>query len=504
MKRLKELFARLFIRHSIKQEIALIFIAVMAGTLILCWTITNIFLENYYIQNKKDAIKDAYYRINDVMTNGDISSDEFGLELRKTCDMYNIGLLVIDAASNTQISSTRDVDKLLRRLYDNFFGQGSDMEYLDEGSNYYMAKSMDKSTNTEYLEMWGLLDNGNLFLIRSPIESIRDSVNLSNRFLAYVGLVTTLISAALIWFVTTRITRPITELKTISEEMTKLNFETKYKSQGRNEIDVLGEHMNELSSTLEKTISELKTANNELMRDIEKKEQIDEMRKEFLSNVSHELKTPIALIQGYAEGLKEGINDEDTESRDFYCNVIMDEAGKMNNMVRKLLDLNQLEFGNDVVAMERFDITALINNFIASEEILIHQNGVKVQVDESEPIYVWADEFKTEEIVRNFFSNAMNHVDGDKIIEIKYRVIEEEHANKVRISVFNTGEPIPEESLPHIWEKFYKVDKARTREYGGSGVGLSIVKAIMESMNQHYGVINYTNGVEFWFELETK
>ena len=176
MKRLKELFARLFIRHSIKQEIALIFIAVMAGTLILCWTITNIFLENYYIQNKKDAIKDAYYRINDVMTNGDISSDEFGLELRKTCDMYNIGLLVIDAASNTQISSTRDVDKLLRRLYDNFFGQGSDMEYLDEGSNYYMAKSMDKSTNTEYLEMWGLLDNGNLFLIRSPIERDRKSV----------------------------------------------------------------------------------------------------------------------------------------------------------------------------------------------------------------------------------------------------------------------------------------------------------------------------------------
>lgn len=494
---------KIFVRHSIKQEIAIIFIAVMAGTIVLCWIINNIFLENFYIQNKKSAIKDAYFRINEVMTNGDISSDAFGLELRKTCDMYNIGLLVIDAASNTKISSTRDVDKLLRRLYDNFFSPGSDIEYLDEGSNYYMAKVMDMSTNTEYLEMWGLLDNGNLFLIRSPIESIRDSVNLSNRFLAYVGIITTLISAVLIWFVTTRITRPIMELKNISEEMTKLNFETKYESQGQNEIDLLGEHMNELSSTLEKTISELKTANNELMRDIEKKEQIDEMRKEFLSNVSHELKTPIALIQGYAEGLREGIND-DAESRNFYCDVIMDEAGKMNTMVRKLLDLNQLEFGNDVVTMERFDITALIKNFLASAEILISQNGINVRVDEARPIYVWADEFKTEEIVRNFFSNAMNHVNGDKIIEIKYRLIEEEYANRVRISVFNTGEPIPEESLPHIWEKFYKVDKARTREYGGSGVGLSIVKAIMESMNQHYGVINYTNGVEFWFELETK
>lgn len=495
---------KIFTRHSIKQEIAMVFIAVMTGTLVFCWIINNSFLENFYIQNKKDAIKDAYHRINEVMTNGDITSDEFGLELRKTCDMYNIGLLVIDAASNTQISSTRDVDKLLRRLYDNFFRPSSDTEYLDENDNYYMARVMDKSTNTEYLEMWGLLDNGSLFLIRSPIESIRDSVNLSNRFLAYVGMITTLISAALIWFVTTRITKPIMKLKKISEEMTKLNFETKYESRGQNEIDLLGEHMNELSSTLEKTISELKTANNELMRDIEKKEQIDEMRKEFLSNVSHELKTPIALIQGYAEGLKEGINDDDAESRNFYCDVIMDEAGKMNTMVRKLLDLNQLEFGNDVVTMERFDITALVKNFIASAEILITQNQVNIRVDDSAPIYVWADEFKTEEIIRNFFSNAMNHVNGDKIIEIKYRLIEEEHANRVRISVFNTGEPIPEESLPHIWEKFYKVDKARTREYGGSGVGLSIVKAIMESMNQHYGVINYTNGVEFWFELETK
>ncbi len=493
-----------FIKHSIKQEVALIFIAVMAGTIILCWIINNSFLENFYIQNKKNAIKDAYFRINEVVTNGDILSDEFAIELRKTCDMYNIGLLVIDAASNTQISSTRDADKLQRRLYDNFFNPNNDMEYLDEGSNYYMALVMDISTNTEYLEMWGLLSNGNLFLIRSPIESIRDSVKLSNRFLAYVGFVTTVISAVLIWFVTTRITKPIMELKNISEEMTKLRFETKYESRGRNEIDLLGEHINELSNTLEKTISELKTANNELLRDIEKKEQTDEMRKEFLANVSHELKTPIALIQGYAEGLREGINDNDDESKDFYCDVIMDEAGKMNTMVRKLLDLNQLEFGNDIVTMERFDITALIRNFIASAEILISQNEVHVRIDEHVPIYVWADEFKTEEIVRNFFSNAMNHVDGAKIIEIKYRLIEEKYANKVRVSVFNTGEPIPEESLPHIWEKFYKVDKARTREYGGSGVGLSIVKAIMESMNQRYGVINYTNGVEFWFELETK
>ena len=493
-----------FMKHSIKREVAFIFMAVMAGTIILCLIINNSFLENFYIQNKRHALKDAYSRINEVVANGDITSEEFDLELRKTCDMYNIGLLVIDVGSNIIKSSTRDADKLLRRLYDNFFKPSSDMVYLDENNHYYLATVMDKSTDTEYLEMWGSLDNGNLFLIRSPLESIRDSVKISNQFLAYVGLASALVSAALIWFVTTRITRPIMELKKISEKMTKLDFETRYKSRGQNEIDLLGEHINELSGALEKTICELKTANNELKRDIEKKEQIDEMRKEFLSNVSHELKTPIALIQGYAEGLKEGISDDDVENRNFYWDVIMDEAKKMNTLVKKLLDLNQLEFGNDVVTMERFDIVALVGNFITSADILIHQKDIELRHASREPIYVWADEFKTEEIVRNFFSNALNHVNGDNVIEIKYRLIEDENADRVRVSVFNTGEPIPEDALPHIWEKFYKVDKARTREYGGSGVGLSIVKAIMESMNQQYGVINYTNGVEFWFELETK
>ena len=250
--------------------------------------------------------------------------------------------------------------------------------------------------------------------------------------------------------------------------------------------------------TLEATISELKTANNVLQKDIEKKNEVDEMRKEFLSNVSHELKTPIALIQGYAEGLKEGINDDDEESRNFYCDVIIDESGKMNNMVKKLLTLNQLEFGNDVVSMERFDIVTLIRNYIQSADILIKQNEAAVRFEKEEPVYVWGDEFKTEEVFMNYFTNALNHLDGERVVDIKLS----QEGKKVRISVFNSGIPIPEESLPHLWEKFYKVDKARTREYGGSGVGLSIVKAIMESMNQKYGVVNYENGVEFWFEME--
>ena len=229
------------------------------------------------------------------------------------------------------------------------------------------------------------------------------------------------------------------------------------------------------------------------------KEKMEQMRTEFMGNVSHELKTPIALIQGYAEGLKEGVND-DPESRDFYCDVIMDEAGKMNRMVKNLMTLNQLEFGNDKVEFERFNLTELIGGVLQSMDILSQQKDVKLIFREENPVYVWGDEFKIEQVVRNYVSNAYNHVNEEKIIEVK--ILREDGLAKV--TVFNTGKPIPEEDVPRIWDKFFKVDKAHTREYGGNGIGLSIVKAIMESMHQQYGVKNYDNGVEFWFTLDVR
>lgn len=293
--------------------------------------------------------------------------------------------------------------------------------------------------------------------------------------------------------------RSVLELAALSQRMAALDFDAKYTSGGENEIGILGSNFNKMSERLEETISELKSANNALQEDIQKKEEIEQMRTEFLGNVSHELKTPIALIQGYAEGLKEGISD-DVESREFYCDVIMDEANKMNQMVKNLLTLNQLEFGKEELSYERFDITELVKGVLQSCEILIQQKNADVRFAADRPVCVWADEFKTEQVVRNYISNALNHVSGENIIEIKIVRREE----KARISVFNSGEPIPENDIGQIWDKFYKVDKARTREYGGNGIGLSIVKAIMESFHNGYGVKNYENGVEFWMELDLK
>lgn len=488
-------------KYSIKKQFAMIFIGLMAATILLCWFINSTFLGEYYINNKMKALKSAYSMVNKAFSAGDILTEEFDIQLQKIIEKHNISLIVLDANSQMLITSRNDQETMSKRLWDNFFNdfkEETNHTVLEESSHYTIQRTTDSRTRTEYIEMWGVFDNGNIFLFRSALEGIQDSVLIANRFLAYVGLAAAVISGIIILMVSRKITEPILELAEISERMAQLDFDAKYCGNSKTEIALLGSNINELSNTLESTISELKTANNELQKDIERKNEIDEMRKEFLSNVSHELKTPIALIQGYAEGLKEGVND-DAESREFYCEVIIDEAAKMNNMVKKLLTLNQLEFGNDVVAMERFDIVALVRNYVQSAEILTKQKEISVRFNEQRTIYVWADEFKVEEVFNNYFSNAIHHCTGDRIIDIKLT----HRKGKVRISVFNTGVPIPEESIPHLWEKFYKVDKARTREYGGSGVGLSIVKAIMESMNQEFGVVNYDNGVEFWFELET-
>lgn len=484
-------------KKSIRSQFAIIFIGLMAGTTLLCLLVNNVFLGQYYIRSKTDVIFDAYETISQAANSDSYSSEEFQRELGDVCSKYNITVYVMDANSRVKYVSGNGGAQLEARLIGYVFGfPMDDVRVLEKGEDYSLQ--MTGQEGNEYLEMYGRLNSGISFIMRTPVESIRESAKIANRFFAYVGCIGTIAGGLIIWYVSRRITKPILELNTISERMVHLDFEAKYHGSANNEIDLLGENINKLSTSLEKSISELKTANNELQKDIEKKEKMDEMRREFLSNVSHELKTPIALIQGYAEGLQEGVND-DPESRAFYCEVIVDEAAKMNNMVKRLLTLNQLEFGNDVVSMERFDITALIRNYMQSAAILTRQNEITVRMDEYPPIYVWADEFKTEEVFMNYFTNAVNHCEGEKIIDVKLALTD----GKVRVSVFNTGTPIPEEAVAHIWEKFYKVDKARTREYGGSGVGLSIVKAIMDSLNQAYGVENYTNGVLFWFELET-
>ena len=513
-KRKKRVKAKKF--HSLKHQISVLFIGLLLLSIFSITLINGLFLEKYYVSKKVEALEEAkvllsQMNLDDILEYDTDSGEdtkeakaEIPDEIEWNSSRNNLTWIIVNEEnSGYYYWGENNMAKMLRsKLFGYVNDIDKDMErsrILKQTDTCTMWQVHDRFAGMEYVECWGQFDNGYYFLIRSPLESIKESAAISNSFYFVVGAIIVVISGLIILVVTSRITRPISELTKLSEKMSDLDFEARYQSWAGNEIDVLGDNFNKMSRKLESTISELKSANNKLQKDIEDKIKIDEMRKEFLDNVSHELKTPIALIQGYAEGLNENISD-DPESREFYCEVIMDEASKMNKLVKNLLTLNQLESGKDAPLMERFDIVSLIKGVIGSMHIMIEQKEATVIFEETEPVYVWADEFKTEEVVTNYTSNALNHLDGERKVEIK--VFRE--GDCVKVTVFNTGTPIPEEDIPNLWNKFYKVDKARTREYGGSGIGLSIVKAIVEGMNQKYGVCNYDNGVEFWFTLDCR
>lgn len=486
--------------RKISRELTLITICIVSTIVLICCLVNALFLDDFYRYRKKVDLMNMYNKIVSASNEGNLESDEFTEELESVTLRANAEVIVIDMDSNTIIYSGKDANKMRMTLWDQIFAgegpQGADL-ILEQRNNYQISVSTDLRSGTEYIEMWGVLENDNIFLIRSPMESIQESARLANLFLGVTGLIVLLTGGMVIFFITRKVTKPILDIAEISNRVRALDFDAKYVGKDRNEIGILGNNINKMSESLEKTISKLKNANAELQRDIEKKEKFEEMRSEFVSNVSHELKTPIAIIQGYAEGLMEGISD-DKESRDYYCSVICDETSKMNRMVKQLLTLNELEMGTKEINLERFDIMQMIRNRMQTTEIINTNEDVKFNLFGPETMMVWADEFKMEEVFTNLFSNAINHCGGERIIDVHVENVKD----KVRVSVFNTGDAIPEEAIGHVFEKFYKVDKARTREYGGSGIGLSIVKAIQDSMGQGYGVENVDDGVVFWVDVE--
>jgi signal transduction histidine kinase len=485
-------------KRTLSFQVTFTMVCILAGTVLVCWLLNTFFLENYYITYKERSIESAFSVVAEASADGALMTDEFDVVFESICSKDNVDIMIVRSDGVVVKSSANNNQELREQFLNAVFLQGAgDVDVVLQTDDYAMMRQEDTRLESDYLSLWGTLPDGNFILIRSALESIRDATSISTRFLLITGCIVIVAAVFIVYFLTKKLTAPIRGLTEISRRMSKLDFEAHYEGRSSKEVDELGEHMNELSGALETTIRDLKTANNELVQDIKRKTEIDEMRKEFLSNVSHELKTPLALISGYAEGLKEGVT-EDPESADYYLEVIMDEAGRMNRMVNELLTLNNIEFGKEGAEMARFDLTAVIRGVLERLGLQIEKEGIRVSFDEKGEGFVWADEFLVEEVLTNYLTNAIHHSAGTKEI----RVILQRAGNLVYTFVQNTGAPIPEEDLSKVWVKFYKVDKARTREYGGSGIGLSIVKAIQDSMNQQYGVRNTPDGVEFWFTLE--
>lgn len=514
-------------KSSIRSKLFLlvygIILAFIAGLILL----NNTFLEKYYIKNRETSLIEAFEAVKDV----NLSSDTLAYQVQSIENEYNLNIQILQQTAafdpNYQWTDFENVPDIYVRLYGDQFGIPSgiigriiydfNQQLLGSSSSYatpvnvssdgsYTAYLMDIQSEfahgNENMQMIGLCvsaDTGQsydtYYVMTITFQSITDSIRIFNSFTILVGLLFMILAFATMYFISYRFTNPILQINRIAEEISNLDFSNRVKITSDDEFGDLGDSINRMSTQLEQNIKELQRTNDKLVKEILHKTDVDKMRREFIASASHELKTPLSLIMGYSEALK--LTDIDDETKTEYLNIIMDETNKMNKLVMDLLNLSQLESGNVDIDMKDFEIRDLIEDTTNMFHLVVKENKIQMTTKIDDQI-VNSDYLQLQTVLTNFINNAIHHVDENKRIEIS---VEKAENKALRVSVFNTGVTIPEDEIKNIWDSFYKVDKARTRGYGGQGLGLSICRTTLDLLGYRYGVENRQDGVVFYFDI---
>lgn len=343
-----------------------------------------------------------------------------------------------------------------------------------------------KFSGSRYMLCRKQLDSELFAEVRIRRRLVTDSADIANEFVIITATVCFVLSVAWIFVFARKFSKPLSRMNEITSDMAALRFDRRLHINRTDEIGQLADSINNMSDSLSKTLSELKD-------EIELERSIDKMRREFVADVSHELKTPISIISGYAEGLKLNVN-ADAASREKYCDTIIGESARMNKLVLSILELSKYESGQVPIKPQVFDISAPACE--AAERIVGDKCRLVCSLPEN--TLVFADAMQIEQVIKSYLENAVSHTEHGGVITL----FSQDRGERVRITVHNTGENISEEIMPDIWQSFYRGDTSRKREENRFGLGLSIVYAIMRMHGCECGVYNTDDGVSFWFELK--
>ncbi|MBO1578362.1 HAMP domain-containing sensor histidine kinase [Bacillus sp. XF8] len=328
----------------------------------------------------------------------------------------------------------------------------------------------------------------------TSLQPVNEAMLVLKDYYVYALIIVFLVIILLSFYYSKIIVKPLIKMNRVTKKMANFDFTEKLPVSADDEIGGLSSSINTLSVNLKDRIDRLNVANTKLQQDIERERQLEKTRKEFISGVSHELKTPLSVIRSFAEGIKDGVSKDNT----YYTDVILEETENMNRLIVEMLELAKLESGTYKLEMDPFSLGELVQQVYTKLLFSMEEKQLQVEIDANPYIYVKANRNRIEQVVVNLLSNAIRYTPDGK--EIRIRVIE--HEDKVKVEIENTGNPIPDESLQKIWDRFYRLDASRSRHTGGTGLGLSIVKNILELHHAEYGVYNTNDSVVFYFDLQ--
>ena len=464
---------------TIKIKLILIFMILMISLVISGILLNSIFLESYYIYKNKGIFVSVSEKISDEYINNKENSNEYinminsidGISTTIVDQNFNIEFTSINQKSN---SNEKPVSKEIKQLILNNEKKISKKYIYD-----VEQKNNDQNTKLVFISK---MSTREFIILRKPVKGIHESVSIANQFYIFAGLIVIFVGGIFILIFSKKITKPIIEMSNVAENISNLEFDKLVSIESQDEIGKLGQSINRISEKLSTSINDLK-------QDVER-------RKQLVSNMSHELKTPIGIIKGYAEGLKYGVVD-DREKMERYCSVIVEECDRMDNLVRELLNHSKMEAGMIELNITSFDSGEFISKIVERFRSTFIDKGITFDFKYVNNYVISADRDMLEKAVNNFITNAIDHIDGRNFIQLTA----EKKENRIKINVFNTGNHIPMEDLEKIWDIYYKVDKSRSRKYGGHGLGLSIVKLIVQLHGGIVKVENVDEGVVFSFEI---
>ncbi len=366
----------------------------------------------------------------------------------------------------------------------------------NEDGSFFNVVCAEGST-TQYIVFGKDFENNYHIEITVQKDPIRENARIATRVTTTLTVFALILALVYIFAYSKRFTKPLIEMSNVASRIAKLDFSSKCTVKGRDEIGKLAENINTVSDSLSNALGELQEKNIRLQADIERERQIERMRADFISSASHELKTPIAIIRGYSEGLKMSVSEDNTEANE-YCDIIMREADRMNSLVLNMLEQSLYTSGAKQPDMTVFELNEFIEDFLKTLTPIFEEKGVDTVFRRSQPLMVKADKGQYTTVLSNIVLNACSHASGEKRVEISLEELED----CIRVCVFNTGSHIEEKDREGIFTAFYRADKAHSRAEGRFGLGLAIVKSITENHNCVCDFENLDNGVTFRFTIK--
>lgn len=458
--------------------------------LVLLWLFQIVFLESFY---KSIKIKEIESSAESIVEN--IDNEDLQALVENISQQNDLCIKVTDELGTTLYSAEYLPDCMIHHMppfefirlkgiaeknggivFERYQRDGA----LDgrEGKRQFIGRVLPPDLGITETMIYGKLvsakDGSQYFiLLNSVITPVSSTVYTLRVQLVYITVIMLILAFAIALLLSKKIAKPIIKMNASAKELAKGNFDATFEVKGYFEIS-------ELNDTLSYAAKELA--------------KVEKLRRELIANISHDLRTPLTMITGYAEAICDLPGENTVEN----VQIIIDEAKHLTNLVNDMLDISKLQSGTQVITISEFNLTESIRDIQNRFTKLTLQDGYTIDFRYDSDIFVQADEMRISQVIYNLINNAITYGGSDKIVTVLQKL----YNGFVRVEIIDNGEGIPEDKLPYIWDRYYKLDKAHKRNAVGTGLGLSIVKSILALHGAWYGVQSTLGkGSIFWFEL---